>query len=249
MIPIFIISYNRYTMLKQLVDKLIDMGQERLIIIDNNSTYEPLLKWFEHLPSEVTLIRMESNYGHTVIGDILWHNVEFMKEYKLDTQNYVYTDCDIMPIEECPNNFMDLFETILNKYPTINKVSFQIKIDDLPDHYKYKSSIIAWETQFWVNSIIDTELNVKLYKAAVDTVFSYRRGGTKPGEDWNCFRVGYPYIVRHLPWYLDMNNLDDEYSNYVKTSNQSASGARMFSPIISVRKPQQHYNDGGISII
>lgn len=246
MTPIFIISYNRYNMLKQLVDKLIVMGQERLIIIDNDSTYEPLLNYYRHLPQEVELIRMDGNYGHLVLRNQLWIHKDFRDKYELDTKNYCYTDSDILPMEDCPNDFMEIFEKILNKYTDINKVGFALNIDDIPLDNKYRNDIINWERQFWNSSIYDTEFDLILYKAAIDTTFSYQRAGTAP-ELEQAFRTGYPYMSRHLPWYLDFNNLNEEDINYINTTNNSATWARRIKPLQTIEQIKRQ-NDGGVYI-
>lgn len=45
-IPIIIISFNQYFYLKQLVDFLIQNKYTNIVIVDNNSSYPPLLKYF-----------------------------------------------------------------------------------------------------------------------------------------------------------------------------------------------------------
>ena len=67
MTPIFIISFNRYTVLKKLIDRLYAMNQERIIILDNQSSYEPLLDFYRDLGKSVEIIYFQKNFGHNVL--------------------------------------------------------------------------------------------------------------------------------------------------------------------------------------
>ena len=60
-IPIIINNYNRLTMLKKLIDSLTSRGYTNIVILDNQSTYPPLLEWYAECQFEV--IRLPKNYG------------------------------------------------------------------------------------------------------------------------------------------------------------------------------------------
>ena len=49
----------------------------------------------------------------------------------------------------CPDDFIEKFILLLQKYPKALKAGFSICIDDLPDHYKLKEKVIEWESVFW----------------------------------------------------------------------------------------------------
>ena len=219
MTPIFLISYNRPSMLKAVIERLQELNaDENIIIIDNNSTFPPLLDYYTSTSYEV--IHLPKNFGHTVL-EHLWADSLFRKKYQLDKTDYVYTDCDIVPHHDCPNHFLDYFKELLQKFHWAEKIGFGLKIDDLPNY----SSLIAhkdqnkewgqiWQrqTSFW-----ETQLETQVYKAPIDTTFALRRAGTKPGLTWNAIRTGHPYIAHHLPWYLDERKFDDEYLYYLKS--------------------------------
>ena len=183
----------------------------QIIIIDNASTYEPLLEYYNTLPYEI--IRLSKNYGHYAIGKVY---DEYQKTYHLNSTNYVYTDPDIIPIEDCPDTFLGYFSELLSKY-SLDKVGFGLKIDDLPDHFKLKADVIKWESQWFDNPITSN-----IFRAKIDTTFGLRRANTSPGLTDKCIRTGYPYESRHLPWYLNYDNLSDEYTNYLNTITESS---------------------------
>jgi hypothetical protein len=117
----------------------------------------------------------------------------------------------VVPIEKCPLNAIEYFYKLLDRYPDITKVGFGLKIDDLPDYYPRKNEVIAWENQFWEN-----ELEPGIFKADIDTTFALYRPNTW-GQQWkSALRTGFPYLVRHLPWYVDPMNLDVEEIYFAK---------------------------------
>jgi len=194
MIPIFIISFNRLNDLKQIISRLEEDGYRNLHIIDNASTDKKLLYYLEHIPYQVHF--MGKNYGHMVF----WQSGIF-KDI-IESQYYVVTDPDVIPIKECPDDYVEYFYRILNQYPDKQKVGFSLKIDDLPDKFRYKTDVIRWESFFYDKKLSMSPL---LFDAEIDTTFALYR----PGKIKNFFyaiRTGYPYTARHLGWYLDNEN-------------------------------------------
>ena len=63
-IPVFIISYNRLSYIEQMIEQLEKYGMRNIHIIDNASTYPPLLRYYDTLKYDV--IRMKENLGHMV---------------------------------------------------------------------------------------------------------------------------------------------------------------------------------------
>ena len=76
-IPIIIISFNQLHYLRQLVDFLLRQGYTRIVILDNASTYTPLLDYFETIEDRVTIHRLETNIGHLSF----WKSPEIYKLY------------------------------------------------------------------------------------------------------------------------------------------------------------------------
>jgi len=218
MTPIFIISFNRPSMLRQLIGRLEKFRvEEGIVVVDNASTYPPLLDYYSALPYPV--IRLNTNYGHTVMG-YLWTDQAFRKRYRLDSCHYVYSDCDVRPVNDCPDDFMDVFARLLDKYPDTEKVGFGLAIDDLPDHSdlkKFKDVDEGWRG-IWLRqeSYWTKQLEPGVFAAPIDTTFALRRAGTTPGLGEKAIRTGYPRLAQHLPWYLDSDNLDAEYQYYLE---------------------------------
>ena len=202
-LPVFVISYNRLKYVRQTIRWLEERGHQNIIIIDNNSNYKPLLNYLEQINYKT--FRLRSNWGH----EVFFKNPRFF--FMRNFHFFALTDPDVCPISECYNDYMEKFINILNGEETLTKVGFSLKIDDLPDAYSLKDKVIEWEKHFYENGhYVD---GVVQYKANIDTTFAVYR----PKIFWaykNRFcavRVGYPYQLRHLPWYNIERDNEDEY--------------------------------------
>ncbi len=211
-IPIIINSFNRYTYLKQLVDYLDANGYKNIIILDNNSTYQPLLDYYDS--SSFQVIRLKENYGHLALWDSGMIN-SFKNGF------FIYTDPDVLPMSDCSTSFIYRFLYILFRFPEYRKVGFGIKIDDLPDSFSAKSNVKLWESKFW-----SVPIGNDLYKAHIDTTFAlyepFYDVDPYSKDFYNALRTGGSLVVQHLPWYVDSSNLSIEDKYYVSTANESA---------------------------
>lgn len=138
---------------------------------------------------------------------------KFIKDY------YVYTDPDVVPIEDCPADFLEYFLTILKRNSQIKKIGFGLKIDDLPDHYKHKESVINWEKQYYLNK----SKGENLFVAQIDTTFALYRPWAWGGANirYQHLRTGFPYLARHLPWYEDSSTPGTENLFYINAATAS----------------------------
>lgn len=211
-VPIFIISFNRKNTLQQCIERFQNDGYRNLIILDNHSTNEDLILYLKNLKCKVYFLK--KNYGHHVLWDCgLFNEI-------IENQYFVLTDPDILPIAECPPDYIEQFYSILQKYPQKTKVGFSLKLNDLPDSYKYKYDIIRLESFYW-----ERKLNYRypIYDAPVDTTFAlYRpRGGTVEDIFYDGIRTGYPYVARHLGWYVNNYSQDTYYNDAANAFSSS----------------------------
>lgn len=205
-LPIIINNYNRVNTLKQLITALENRGYNNIHIVDNKSTYPPLLEFYKKTNHKVHLLN--KNYG----SKAFWKSGLWLK---FTRGHYVITDSDVVPIDECPDDFLNYFLTLHKKYSKLHKVGLSLKIDDLPDTFKNKNDVYNWEKKYYENPI---EPNV--FKAPIDTTFALYKPFTKLGErdgSTLMFRVNQPYQARHLPWYIDNDNLDEEEVYYLNS--------------------------------
>ncbi|MFT3980982.1 MAG: hypothetical protein QM687_10965 [Ferruginibacter sp.] len=207
--PIIINNFNRLEWLQQQVDWLLSCGQTNIHIIDNHSSYGPLLQYYKKVPATVYLLNR--NKGH----EALWRTHIF---HRLGKYYHVYTDPDVLPAEDTPNDFMFYFKDLLNRYPAYDKAGFGLVTDDLPAHYQRREEVIEWEKQFYVN-----EVEPQVYQADIDTTFALYR----PGVAFQCWkktlRTGKPYMLRHMPWYENSSGLSEESLFYRQAATESSS--------------------------
>ena len=209
-IPIIINNRNRFEYLLKLINSLNKRGYFNIIIIDNDSTYPPLLEYYSN-ECKYEIIYLNKNLGHLA----LWKSKVFTRVKK---SFYVYTDPDLMIFEECPVDFMQFLLNGLIENPRVQKIGLGLITDDLPDSYYLKQSVIEWEKRF-----NEVEFNSYFFKAHVDTTFAlYRPFANGGSHDFKLsLRTKYPYLLHHLPWYVNSKSLSDEDQFYLKNVRSS----------------------------
>lgn len=204
-IPIIINNRNRLTFLKQLINSLETKGYKNIHIIDNNSNYLPLLDFYKSCPYNI--FKLNKNIGFLALWKTNIYK-KFIKDY------YIYTDPDIVPIDDCPSNFIEIFHNKMKEDKSIMKIGLGIKIDDLPDCFEKKNEVLLWEQQYNEKSTLDN-----YYIANIDTTFAlYKPFMSKGASRLKMLRGKYPYVAYHMPWYNDTKNLDQEEVFYIKNS-------------------------------
>lgn len=221
-IPIFIISWNQYTYLKDLVEQLLKYPSLEIYIIDNQSTYEPLVKYLNEIDSRVKVLRQDANHGHKVYE--MEHILKFIDG--LGVTKYIVTDPDLKLNPKMPPNFLDRLAKLSDKYKK-NKVGLALDITrniDLARKLDDTEQTIADnERQYWSKPIPNTE-GYELYDAPIDTTFAlintdYR----KIGELDNSIRVAGDFTCVHRPWLKNFKDelIPGEYDFYIGNGNKS----------------------------
>lgn len=217
-IPIIIINFNQLFYLKQLISFLEQKKTKNIIIIDNNSSYLPLLNYYNEIDKRVTIHRLNENLGHLV----LWKKRELFKKYTKGF--FVLTDADIVPNSNLKEDYLNGLLKMILKHKTKSKVGLALKIDDIPNTFILKENVINWETKFWIS-----EIEKNIFDAEIDTTFALYWPKTDRLINYlypsffNALRVGGEYIATHGGWYIDHNNLTEEQKFYFKTANNSNS--------------------------
>lgn len=205
-IPIIINNFNRLTYLKQLIEYLEKHGYTNIYIIDNASTYPPLLEYYSRCPYKI--FSLKNNIGYLA----LWQTDIYKLFYK---GYYVYTDPDVLPVDECPDDFLQKFYDLLQTHKYSSKAGFSLKIDDIPEYFESKEKVIEWESQFW-----NIQVEKGVYEGAIDTTFALYRPFTKWGGNFyeGHLRTDFPYQLRHIPWYKNQEDLSEEDVYYITHS-------------------------------
>ena len=209
-VPIIINNRNRFTFLKLMINQLQSFGYKHIYILDNDSSYPPLLEYYKIVNAKV--IFLKQNVGYKA----LWET-EVFEQFK--NKYYVYSDPDILLQKDCPRDFVYQLYVLLNKYSGKEKAGVALKIDDLPDYYANKQQAIKNESIYW-----SKPLEKDVYDAMVDTTLAlYKPLAFGNAEECDAIRVGGKLAAQHLTWYLDSNRLSEEELYYKASIKQNTS--------------------------
>jgi hypothetical protein len=187
-IPVFIITRDRLSDLLQLINWFENNGMKKIIIVDNDSLYPPLISYLRKVPYQV--IKTRSNIGHKVI----WESG--IVKTLIPNSFYILSDPDIIP--NSPIGSVKYLMQLHQKYPEYQKIGFGLDIDDLPDSFCNKKTVIDWESQFWTNKI-----EKEVYEAGLDTTFAVYKSFNYKYFLHPSLRTGKPYTAKHMPWYIN----------------------------------------------
>ncbi|MCI6282957.1 hypothetical protein [Selenomonas sp.] len=212
-LPIFINCRDRVAMLRRLVDWLLAAGYHNLFLIDNASTYPPLLAYYDEIVNHpcVTLLKLSHNLGHRA----LWR-AHILTELDIRTP-FVYTDPDVLPVERCPAGLVARLYQILRRYPFLDKVGPGLQVDDLS-----AQSTDAYQREEITYCQVPVE--EELYFAPCDTTFALYapRASYTIGMS---MRTRGNLLLRHLPWYLDPAHLPEDEAYYIAHADASSTFA------------------------
>lgn len=196
MFKVVINNRDRLTTTKKLVEDLLDRNTQEIWIIDNDSTYPPLLDWYNKVSSEVKVLKYH-NGGHLALWSLGVVN-------QIQEDWVFYTDSDIELNPNMPKDYQRTMLDIANHYGHI-KVGCAIAIDDIPDFYWLKDQVLRNENRWWLEQV-----GPDIYLADTDTTFNLN----KKADLYRSVRVAGDFTCKHKPWYIDINNLDEEEQYY-----------------------------------
>ena len=208
-----IINFNRLTLPVKMAEWLSERGCTP-IFIDNKSDYPPLLDYYREEHFQV--LRLPANYGHTA----LWQ-YPILKELGI-VDRFIYTDPDL-DLEGVPDDFVEVLNRGLNKYPGYDKCALSLEIKDLPDTHEGRYIKHGPEKPYW-----DKPLDSMYFHADTDTTIAlYRYPIGQYGH--SAIRTNRPYTCRHLPWYYaSFEDLTEDEQYYYRTANNSCSHKNRF---------------------
>src|SRR6187402_3149480 len=208
-IPIYINNRDRCTYLKEFITWLKNNGFTNYYVIDNDSTYEETLTYYEN-ELKGRVMYLNENVGHWAI----WNNLIYLKH---PFSFYIYTDSDIVPVvQNYPDLFKDLYEALRSNSFALKSGS-AIAIDGIPDFYSKKEKVLTCESPYWQNKIGEN-----IYRAGVDTTLALYMPLWHGVGRWSShIRVGGNCEIKHQPWYIDdevINKENDYYVAHAQTS-------------------------------
>jgi len=177
-----------------------------IIIVDNGSTYEPLLDWYEGL-------------AHRVIrADNLGHAAPWAPQIneKIATNLYVVTDPDL-DLSKTPLDCLEHLAKCLAIFPRALKVGLGLDTANIPVESPYYQHVNSYEKSLWNLPL----LGGLVRPAPVDTTFAIYDKGLMNAYKVAGGRADFPYVAGHIPWALVERSEEFEY--YLATANRSCS--------------------------
>lgn len=173
--------HNLLTWPRAMAVKLALEGHE-VVLLDNASTYQPLLDWYKTCPFEV--IYAGENVGHTAPWYFLRHRME--------AEPFVVTDPDL-DLSGIPTDWPVMLQRAMDE-TGIPKAGFDLEILlDRPGDERHGARVERADTaKPWRYDSI-----CPLHHARLDTTFALHQ----PGTDYGLIgvRLGGSYVARHMP--------------------------------------------------
>lgn len=209
-VTVLIINRDLLTWPRAMVER-IERFQDlaEIIILDNGSTYAPLLDWYDAQPHRVIMV---NNLGHG--GPWL---PEINRQ--IGTDFYVVTDPDL-DLEAVPLDCLVHLRSILTCHPSLGKVGLGLEIDSVPQQSPYFQHVNSWERHLWQLPLHDGQFRL----APVDTTFAIYNKMLFNQYGIGGARTTHPYAAKHIPW--ELTELSDEFRYYLDRAGSSSSYKR-----------------------
>ncbi len=204
MIPCIVITRDRVSYTRQCIESLKRFNLE-IHIVDHGSTYGPMVDYLRDIDGTFCPY-IPVHYAGSHAPRDLW-TWPALREIVGDSP-YLVTDCDIILDPECPDDWLgELFDHL--DFSGFSKVGLGIRVNDLPNT-RLGIAAQTWEASFWMSPY-----GARAYRAPVDTTLAlYPPLSHKPEFSIApAVRLAAPYLIKHLPWYGD---LDPEEAIYYK---------------------------------
>jgi hypothetical protein len=215
-IPLIVLNYNQLTYVRNLVNWWRWYSDGDIYVLDNASTYQPLLDYYFE-DKDLRVQRCLENRCPENLRDFLDSYIHERYPY------YVISDADISPHPATPPNFLSVFRHVIDELG-FHHAGFGLITSDLPEWSTDRENTMRNEANMRnepVTVAFDGEEH-QGYKAPIDTtfgMFSTANGGWYAPmgiEDWtNSLRV---FEAFHLPWYIDGSRVNAEMDNYFRSA-------------------------------
>ena len=186
-------------------------GYRKLIVLDNASTYPPLLEYYSALErdSRIKIIRLGKNLGFKA----LWLS-GILEQLKISTP-YIYTDPDVLPIEDCLKDFVKQLMKFLDSNHELRKVGLGLVYDDIT--FFGKDAAQAVQRNFYEG----TQIGDDVYYAQIDTTFALYSNVRHYSLRFSLRTTG-DLRAYHLPWYFDYDNLPADERYYLEHADKNS---------------------------
>jgi hypothetical protein len=208
-IPVIINNRNFLTWPKAMVERIKEYdGVGEIIIVDNNSTYPPLLEWYATNPCRIERLNDNLGMGAPWVSEVV---------KQLNGAPYVLTDPD-MGLEDTPDDTLLYLFDKLNSLQ-LDKVGLGLDWQIVEKKSPYYERLNLYEKSRWSNSPVKDGVHTEVQ---IDTTFAlynvdhYFIGGGS---------TTFPYVARHYPWEFSIEEArnNEEFMYYMDNATSASS--------------------------
>ena len=207
-LPVFLTVRDRVTELRKMIEWFEGAGCRRITLLDNDSSYPPLLEYLGSTAHEV--VWLGANLGPRA----LW------TAGLVPSERFILSDPDL-DLTDCPFDAIEHLGALMDEYGK-SKVGLGLlhgdESADMPS--------LSWERRLlWPDKSMNDwwkgEIAPGVFDSLIDTTFALYEAGSRVFQ-YEAIRTGAPYLARHVPWY--MTELDDEYGFYLSRAATGPDG-------------------------
>jgi hypothetical protein len=206
----FVITRDRLTYTRRCVEALLDAGfGGDVVLVDHGSTYPPMLDWRDAggLPFGVEVWADDNRHPRD-----LWRTGGPIEQCVEPGERYIVTDCDVVPADDCPGDWVAYLGQLLDHNPHAVKAGLGLRTSDLPEHFTHAATVQAWEAKYQPPLAAPVGVWSAVWSDIDTTLAMYR--GSGPFRLGPAIRTMAPYEALHLPWYEDTVNPSEEAAFY-----------------------------------
>lgn len=209
----FIICRDRVTYADQCAAALLRAGL-RVTVVDHGSTWPDMVTWLDAVEHDARFDVWRDVNRHP--RDLWRLDGPIMNRVGAD-ERFIVTDCDVVPDDGCPVDWVHWMWDNLDRYPALKKVGLGLRTDDLPERYAHRDEVRRWEARYQPINNLGGQLapvsDGRGVIADVDTTLAMYRW-FEPYALGPAMRLSAPYVARHLTWYEDSANPTLEQAYY-----------------------------------
>ena len=214
-IPVIINNRNLLTWPKAMVERIQRYeGVGEIVIVDNESTYSPLLEWYATNPCRI------ERHGNVGIA------APWLKQVvaNLKAPFYVVTDPD-MGLEDTPDDTLLYLKDRMMSL-NIDKIGLGLDWQRVEDKSPYYKRLNLYEKDRWDKSVVQENVHMDVQ---IDTTFALYR---VPVYFIGGASTTFPYVARHYPWEFSLEEArsDEEFMYYMNHATSASSYKTLIKP-------------------
>jgi len=229
--PVFVLSYVRLKVLQESIRSYQKcLTDVEIVICDHGSEYDSLLGFLNDVEQQqdVTVYRYSNKLQHWKdLDPAINYSVRRWYEenqWRKDISDvFAVSDPDVALVCEEDNkdlDHIDFYKRILDRYPEVDVVGPNLRIDDIPEYYPMRAHVISRNDHFWRSELQFDFEGVALTKYTIDTTFGVYRKGHEVTKPRVGVRVDRPYDARHLDWYINPEFMTEDQIVYAEVSQR-----------------------------